>query len=89
MEEKIKSSVRKLKIGYVLFWIIPALLIVAFETDLFPVGVYADDQAMQYRWETASILLTIVVVPVSLKYFNVILKKKNRSFVYFECYQSI
>lgn len=76
MEEKIKQSVKKLRFEYILFWIVPVLLIAAFEIDLFPVGVYADNQGIRYGWETASILLTVLVVPVSLKYFNVILKKK-------------
>lgn len=76
MEEKIKQSVKKLRFEYILFWIVPVLLIAAFEIDLFPVGVYAENQGIRYGWETASILLTVLVVPVSLKYFNVILKKK-------------
>lgn len=71
-----KQIVRNLKMQYGLFWLLPALLAIAYETDLLPVGLYADDPQMMYVWETTGILTAIVCVPLSLKLFSVVLKKK-------------
>jgi hypothetical protein len=60
---------------YGLFWLLPVLLTIAYETDFLPVGLYADDPQMMYVWETAGILTVIVCVPLSLKLFSVVLKK--------------
>lgn len=70
-----KEVARKLKIQYYLFWVLPILLLIAYETDLLPVGLYAGDARMMYVWETVGILIAIVCVPLSLKLFNFIHKK--------------
>ena len=61
---------------YYLFWILPVLFVVAYETDFLPVGLYADDPRMMYIWETVGILTAIVCVPLALKLFSIVLKKK-------------
>jgi len=71
-----KQIARNLKIQYYLFWLLPVLLMVGYETDLLPVGLYADDPRMMYIWETIGILTAIVCVPLSLKLFNIVLRKK-------------
>lgn len=76
MEKQIKRVTAILKIQFFLFWLFPILLFAAFEADLLPVGVYAADAGKQYLWETAGILLTIVCVPLALKLFSIVLKKK-------------
>ncbi|MDL2291745.1 hypothetical protein LJB80_01180 [Bacteroides sp. OttesenSCG-928-F21] len=76
MEELIKKTVGKLKSQFILFWVLPLLLLILFETECLPTGVYADNDAMKYLVNTASILLTVLIVPLSLKYFSRILKKK-------------
>lgn len=76
MEKKIKQVVQNLKIQYVLFWLVPVILLILFETNVFNIGIYADDPTQQYIWETAGILIAIGLVPLSLKLFSVILKKK-------------
>jgi hypothetical protein len=72
----LNQVVRNLRIQYGLFWLLPALLAIAYETDLLPVGLCADDPQMRYVWETAGILTAIVCVPSSLKLFSFVLKKK-------------
>lgn len=72
----IETIVRKLKLQYGLFWAIPILLIIAYETDLLPVGRYADNPQMMYVLETVGILITVVCVPAALKLFSVVLKKR-------------
>lgn len=71
-----KQIAQKLKIQYGLFWLLPALLVAGCETDLLPVGWHAGDARMLYIWETIGILTAFVCVPLALKLFSVVLKKK-------------
>lgn len=71
-----KTRLRYLSAQYYLFWLLPILLVMAYEFDFLPVGLYADDPRMMYVLETAGILTAIVCVPLSLKLFNIVLKKK-------------
>lgn len=71
-----KKIAQKLKTQYYLFWILPVLFVLAYETDFLPVGLYADDPRMMYVWETIGILTAIICVPLALKLFSVVLKKK-------------
>ena len=76
MEEQIKSIVRKLNISYVFFWVLPAFLLGAGEFDLLPVGVLAEDVRVTYFFETITIILTAICVPLALKLFSLVLKKQ-------------
>lgn len=67
---------RKLIIQYMLFWLLPVFIVAAYETNMLPVGIYAGDPKMQYVLETTGILIAIICVPVALKLFSVVLKKK-------------
>ena len=76
MEEQIKLAVRNLNIGYIIFWVVPAFLLGAGELELFPIGVWADDTKFIYYFETICILITALCVPLALKLFSLVLKKK-------------
>lgn len=76
MEEQIKCIVRNLNIGYIIFWVVPALLLFAGEFELLPVGIWAGDVRKTYSCETIGILLTAAFIPLSLKLFNLALKRK-------------
>ena len=76
MEEQIKRAVRDLNISYVFFWVLPAFLLGAGEFDLLPVGALVDNAQATYYLETAGILLTALCVPLALKLFSLVLKKK-------------
>lgn len=76
MEEQIKRAVSSLNISYVFFWVLPAFLLGAGEFDLIPVGSLADNVQATYYFETIGILLTAACVPLSLKLFSLVLKKK-------------
>lgn len=76
MEEQIKRVVRNLNISYVFFWVFPAFLLGAGEFDLLPVGALADNVRVSYYLEVFGILLTAVCIPLSLKLFGLVLKKK-------------
>ena len=76
MEEQIRRAVRNLNISYVFFWVLPAFLLGAGEFELFPVGGLVDNAPAIYYFETVGILLTALCVPLSLKLFSLVLKKK-------------
>lgn len=76
MEEQIKRAVRNLNISYVFFWVLPAFLLGAGEFELLPVGSLVDNVQGTYYFETIGILLTAICVPLSLKLFSLVLKKK-------------
>lgn len=76
MEEQIKRAVRNLNINYVFFWVLPAFLLGAGEFELLPVGNLAGNVQATYYFETLGILLTAICVPLSLKLFSLVLKKK-------------
>ncbi|NDW11590.1 hypothetical protein D0T50_01650 [Bacteroides sp. 214] len=56
---------------------LPALLVLLFEANLFGMGMFAEDGRMQYILETLGVLLVIAEVPLSLKLFNIMLKKMS------------
>lgn len=76
MEEQIKRAVRNLNISYVFFWVLPAFLLGAGEFELFPVGGLVDNAPAIYYFETVGILLTALCVPLSLKLYSLVHKKK-------------
>ncbi|MDR0893250.1 MAG: hypothetical protein LBN24_11660 [Mediterranea sp.] len=76
MEEQIKRAVRNLNVVYIFFWVLPAFLLGAGEFELLPVGMWVENVRGSYFLETACILLTALLVPLSLKLFSLVLKKK-------------
>ncbi len=76
MEEHIKRAVRNLNISYVFFWVLPAFLLGAEEFELIPVGSIEGNIQATYYFETIGILLTALCIPLSLKLFSLVLKKK-------------
>ncbi|MBP1613456.1 MAG: hypothetical protein H6Q13_904 [Bacteroidetes bacterium] len=76
MEQQIKHITKTLQLQYLFFWLLPFFLVVAYECDWLEVGLYAIDLRMQYYLESAGILLAIASVPLALKLFRFVLKKK-------------
>ncbi|KAA6325171.1 hypothetical protein EZS27_025581 [termite gut metagenome] len=77
MRTKIKHTLQLLSVQFWLFPVIPVLLGMAYEFDVLPVGVYADDTTMRYVFETMGILLTIACIPLALKLLSIIKKRKK------------
>jgi hypothetical protein len=75
MEEKIKRVCRVLSRCYMLFWIVPIVIVAAGEFGWIDTGVYADNFSATYLFEFFGILLTATLVPVSLKLFHWTLMK--------------
>lgn len=75
MEKKIKRIVKLLTAGFILFWLSSLLIVILGETDILPVGYYADDVQMAYTLDSLAIIITAACIPMALKLFNIILKK--------------
>ena len=76
MEEQIKHIAKSQRIVYVIFWAVAILLVVGGETELLPVGLFADDVRTSYYLETIGILLTAINIPFSMKLFSLVLTRK-------------
>lgn len=76
MEKLIQKTLFKLKIGYVLFWVLPLLILILGECDMEWVGLYADNARISYVSETVGILMVASCVPLALKLFSWVLIKK-------------
>lgn len=70
MEEKIKRLLRLLQTEFVMLWVLTALLVVFYECDVLPQGVFVDDAQAGYVMQTVGILLTVSMIPLSLCMFN-------------------
>lgn len=70
MEERIKQISRCLKAVFTCYWLLAILMVVCGETLDSWTGLYAGDVRSTYQAETATILLAVVCVPVSLKLFR-------------------
>lgn len=76
MNEQIKKLVRTLQIQYGLFILLALAYCVVYEIGWIDEGIYAADTHMQYVWETAGVLLAMILVPLSLKLFSIVMAKK-------------
>ena len=75
MEKKIKQIVKLLTAGFILFWLSGLLIVILGETDVLPVGYYADDVKMAYALDSIAIIITAACIPMALKLFNIVLKR--------------
>ena len=76
MEQKIKTSVRNLKVGFYLFWAATLVLFILGEVDVLPVGVMAHSFIQTYYFEVITILVTAIFIPCSLKLFSFVLRRR-------------
>lgn len=76
MDEQIKKLVRILQIQYWLFISLAVAYCAVYEIGWIEEGIYAGDVRLQYIWETIAILTTVILVPLSLKLFNIVMTKK-------------
>lgn len=76
MDELVKKLIRVLQIEYAVFIMLALLFCIAYEAGWLVEGGYATDVRMQYILQTIGVLVAICLVPLSLKMFGVVLKKK-------------
>lgn len=64
-----------MKAEYALMWVLTVLLAALYECDILPQGLFAGDAQMEYIMQVTSILLTICLIPLSLRLFNLSLTR--------------
>ena len=67
MEERINKTVKYLQAEYIMIWILPIVLVILYETGIMTEGDYAGD--------ARGILLTVGLIPLSLRLFSLSLVK--------------
>lgn len=78
MEKQIKRILRK-QIGvFIALWALPVLCVCLYETDVFAEGIYAGNAQMEYVLQMTGILLTLGLIPFSMRMFNLTLVKRVR-----------
>ena len=70
MKEQVNQLLKVLRGTYMILWVLPVVLCVLYETGVFPEGIYAGDARMEYMLQTVCILLTVCLIPFSLRLFN-------------------
>ena len=76
MKEQIKRIYHQQIGNFIALWAIPACMAFLFEADILPKGVYAANAQMDYILQSIGILLTIGLIPFSLRIFSLNLVKR-------------
>lgn len=71
-----ETLIRRLKIEYTIFWLSAILLLLLYESGLLAEGVLLTDPLTCYIAQTVGILLTLCLIPFSLKMFSLALFKR-------------
>lgn len=88
MKEQINQLLRVLKGAYIGLWALPVALCILYETGVLTEGVYAGDARMEYILQSVCILLTICLIPFSLRLFALNLVKRIRELPLLEALKS-
>ena len=76
MKEQIKRILKLQVIGFIGIWLFPAIYAILFEAGVLEEGIYAEDAQMEYIFQSVCILLTICLIPLALRLFNLNLVKR-------------
>ena len=74
--DEIKKTLDVLKKAFAAFWGLAIVIVVVHEIYDSETGLVADNVKIVYWMETVSILLTVINVPLALKLFALVLRKK-------------
>ena len=88
MKEQIKHLLNTLKGEYILLWTLPIALGGLYEAGIFAEGIYAGDGQLEYILQSVSILLTICLIPFSLRLFSLNLVKRIKELPLMEALKS-
>lgn len=72
----IKKILKRLWTELCLMWVLAAVPVLCYETNLFPGGACTGDATTAYVLEVAAILLTLAAVPAALKVNGTFLQRK-------------
>lgn len=65
----------KLRVAYASLWAVSLLFALLYEKNILEGGAYADDATMCYVLGTFSVVLTILLIPLSLRLFARVFRK--------------
>lgn len=68
--KEIKQTLIRQKTEFALLWIIALCIITMFETGIIHEGELAGQATIEFYLETGAIILTLLIIPLSLKLFN-------------------
>lgn len=88
MEKEIAQLLKCLKIEYALLWVLCLVLIVLYEYDILPQGIFTDDVHTGYMLQVCGILLAVGLIPLSLRLFSLSLTKYVRTLPLVEAVKS-
>ncbi len=71
-----KKLIRRLKIEYVIFWLLAIILFSVYESGLLAEGALLTDPLSCYIAQTVGVLLALCLIPASLKMFSMALFKR-------------
>lgn len=75
MEKEIKRLLNYLKAEYALLWIFCATTVFLYELDILPQGILVGDAQADYILQVTGILLTVGLIPLSLRLFSLSLTR--------------
>ena len=78
MRTRINRLLGRLQLEYIVFWALCGLLVGLYETDVLPQGIWVGDARMEYFFEVTGILMAVVMIPLSLRVFNMSLTRYVR-----------
>ena len=78
MEKRMTRLLRVLEAEFALFWILVVAGCVLYETDVLPQGSMVGDAQAEYILQTVGILLTVCLIPLSLRMFSLSLTRYVR-----------
>lgn len=70
MGKTIKRLLRCLQTEYISFWVLVVLLSVSYEVEFLPQGILVEDAKNAYMMEVVGILLSVALIPLSLRLFG-------------------
>ena len=73
---EIKRIVHRLWVEYAIVWLLAIGLLLLHETGVVEEGALAHDGRLCYVLQTATVLLTLCLIPVALKMFSLALEKR-------------
>lgn len=68
-----------LQTEYAMVWVLPLLLVLLYEAGVLCEGAFADDARMDYVLQTLGILLSVGLIPMSLRLFSLSLARRVKA----------
>ena len=81
MEKGIKKILSRLKLEYAFLWAAVIVLVILYEGEVLPSGTFVEDAQAVYILQSAAILLTLGLIPLSLRLFTLSVCRNIRNYL--------